>query len=471
MTTFLDLDRQSLSVRLAELDPEERREVLDGVPRKTLDRLVRSWLFERRANQIAPLVFFILAIMGGRGSGKTRTATEWITDRVEQGSTWINLLSRTHADVRDTMIQGESGLIEVAHRRGIEAEYEVSKRRLWYPDYKAQALIFGAQIPDESRGSQCETGWADEFSTYPMKTDPAGNTALSNLILTCRLGDDPRLAVSFTPKTRKEVKDLIALGEDEESQRVALLKMSLYDNLANLADVFIEATVGLYAGTRLEAQEIFGEYLDAVEGALWTPELLDRQRVDDHPILDVIEIGVDPPGETEAECGIVVAGVEATGERKRAFVLADLSIRGPAEVWAKRVIEAYRLYGATAIVAEVNQGYDMVRACIHAIDREVRVRKVKAHESKRARAEPVEILYEAGRIFHVGPMSNFLLLEGQMTGWDPNDRKAPSPDRMDALVWVCSDLLGLLNRSKGRASSAAEMRLPEVGSGGGTSWR
>jgi phage terminase large subunit-like protein len=462
----LDLDGQSLSVRLAELTPEEREEILEGIPAKLRERLVRSWLFERRANQIPPIVFFILAIMGGRGSGKTRTATEWVTDRIESGSTWINLLSRTHADVRDTMIQGESGLIEVAHRRGIDAEYEVSKRRLWYPDYKAQALIFGAQIPDESRGSQCETGWADEFSTYPLKTDAAGNTALSNLILTCRLGDDPRLAVSFTPKTRKEVKDLIALGEDETSERVALLKMSLYDNLANLADVFIEATVGLYQGTRLEAQEIFGEYLEAVEGALWTPELLDRQRVDDHPVLDVVEVGVDPPGETAAECGIVVAGVEASGsERKRAFVLADLSIRGPAEVWAKRAIDAYYFYGASAIVAETNQGHDMVRACIHAIDRDVRIRKVNAHESKRARAEPVELLYEAARVFHVGSPAAFLLLEGQMTGWDPNDRSAPSPDRMDALVWVISDLLGLLHRRKGRASSAADMRLPEVGGG------
>ena len=465
---MLDLDGQSLSVRLAELTPEERLEVLSGLPPDLLEALVRSWLFERRANQIPPEIFFILAIVGGRGSGKTRTATEWVTDRVEAGSTWINLLSRTHADVRDTMIQGESGLIAVANARGIDAVHEVSKRRLWYPDFKAQALIFGAQIPDESRGSQCETGWADEFSTYPLKFDPVGNTALTNLIFTCRLGDDPRLAVSFTPKTRAEVKKLIEEGKDPGNTRVALLSMTLFDNLANLPDSFISAVLAAYQGTRLEAQEILGEYLDAVEGALWSPELLDRQRIDDHPLLDVVEVGVDPPGEQGAECGIVVAGIEAANvERKRAFVLADLSIKGPPEVWARRAIEALKLYGGSCLVAEVNQGYDMVRACIHAIDRDVKIRKVTAHESKRARAEPVELLYEAGRVFHVGPMANFLLLEGQMTGWDPNDKKAPSPDRMDAAVWVLSDLMGLLHRPRGRASSAADFRLPEVGGGSG----
>lgn len=462
---LLDLEIQSLAVRLADLDEEERALVLEAFTADELEQIWGTWEFERRKNQIPPEVFFILAVKGGRGSGKTRVGAEWVTDRIVDGSVWVHLLSRTPADVRDTMINGESGLIAVAHRRGIEAVYEPSKRRLWYPDFGAQALMFSAQEPEQSRGPQCETGWVDEFSTFPRKTDSVGNTAMTNFVFGCRLGSDPRLVVTFTPKTREDVKTLIDRGKDPNDSRVALLEMSLYDNIANLPDPYLDEVLGTYKGTRLEAQEIHGEYLDVVEGAIWSSELIDARRVEDHPPLDRVVVGVDPPGEEGAECGIVIAGIEASSsDRKRAFVLGDLSIRGAPEVWAKRAVEAVRFYGAWGIVAEVNQGYDMVRACIHAVDPTVKVRKVTAHEGKRARAEPIELLYEATRVFHVGSPSDFLLLEGQMTGWDPNEKNAPSPDRMDALVWVMTDLFGMMNRSKGKASSAADLRLPDVGS-------
>jgi phage terminase large subunit-like protein len=162
--------------------------------------------------------------------------------------------------------------------------------------------------------------------------------------------------VSFTPRTSPEVKALIDRGRDPNDLRVELLEMTLLDNIANLPQTFIDEVVGTFRGTRLEAQEIYGEYLDAVEGALWSPELLDRCRVDDYPALDVVEVGVDPPGETAAECGIVVAGLEATkAERKRAFVIADYSMKGRPEDWARKAVEALKLHGARGIVAEANQ--------------------------------------------------------------------------------------------------------------------
>lgn len=451
-----DLAGQSLAVRLASLTDEERAEVLDGVDRRTIEAVRTAWRFERRAAQAPPPGrWFRWAKKGGRGSGKTRGAVEWVTERVEAGSTWLHLLSRTHADVRDTMIQGESGLIEVAHAHGIEAVYESSKRRLYYPDFGAQALIFGAQEPDETRGPQCETAWVDEFSTFPKKVDRVGNTALTNLTLGCRLGDDPRMVITFTPKSIPEVKALIDRGNDPDDPRVVLTSMSLYDNIANLPETFIDEILATYAGTRLEAQEIFGHYLDAVEGALWTPELLDRERVDTHPILERIVVGVDPPGDV-AECGIVVAGLEASASnRKSAFVLADLSLAGPPEVWARRVIEARDLFGAHEIVAEKNYGGPMVASVIHAIDPDARVRLVTAHEGKRARAEPVELLYETSRVHHVGPITQFLQLEAEMTGWVPGEKDAPSPNRLDALVWAVSFLIPAMSRRPATSSTAA----------------
>lgn len=463
---LLTLEGQSVAVRLASLTPEERIEALRDFTPRELDALMRTWAFERRLSQTPPLGdWLIWACKGGRGSGKTRGAAEWFVDRVKQGSQWNHLLSRTHADVRDTMIQGESGIIEVAHARNIDAAYEPSKRRVWFSDYRAQALMFGAHEPDESRGPQCETGWVDEFSIFPRKIDRAGNTALTNFLMGARLGSAPKVCVTFTPKPRPEVKGLLDRARNPLDRRVVLTEMTLYDNIANLPESYIDEVLSTYRGTRLEAQEILGIYTDAVEGALWSVELLDRSRVDDHPPLDHVCVGVDPPGEQEAECGIVVAGVEVSNaSRKRAYVLGDHSMRGRPEDWARKVIEVRDFYGATVIVAETNQGHDMVRAVIHANDPDAKVRKVKAHEGKRARAEPIALLYEAGRVFHVGGIERFDLVEAQMTGWVPDDREAPSPDRMDALVWALTHLTPYMNAPAGKATSPHELRIPALGS-------
>lgn len=458
-----------MAVKLAVLTPEERAEALTGLPEELIAAMLARWEFERRLAQTAPLGRWSLwAVKGGRGSGKTRTAGEFVTDRIQAGSTWNHLLSRTHADVRDVMINGESGLIEIAHARGIEAVYESSKRRVWYPDYKAQALMFGAQDPDEVRGPQCETGWADEFSIYPKKRDSVGNTALTNFLFGARLGDDPRVVVTFTPKPTQSVKELLARCLDPLDFHAVMTEMTLYDNIANLPESYIAQVFNTFRGTRLEAQEVLGIYTDAVEGALWTTELLDRQRVDDAPILSRVYVGVDPPGNQSAECGIIVAGVEQTNSlRKSCYVLADHSMRGTPEEWGHKVIEALRLHGGTAIVAEANQGHDMVRAVIHAIDPDVKVMKVYAHEGKRARAEPVELLYEAGRVWHVGHLEGFQLLEAQQSGWvpdpEPGEGEQDSPDRMDALVWVVTELMGMMNRKPGRSSSPADLRIPKFG--------
>lgn len=459
-----DLAGQSLAVRLAALTDEERAEVLDGIDRPTIEAVRRAWRFERRAAQTPPPGrWFRWACSGGRGSGKTRAASEWFTDRVIAGSQFNHLLSRTHADVRDTMIEGRSGLIEIAHARGIDAELQIAHRRVYYPDFKAAAVIFGAQEPNESRGPECETAWVDEFSTFPKKVDRVGNTALKNLVLGCRVGDNPQMVITFTPKSIPEVKDLLDRANDPDDPRVVGSRMSLYENIANLPETFIDEILSTYAGTRLEAQEIFGHYLDAVEGALWTPELIDRERVDTHPILEKIVVGVDPPGDV-AECGIVVAGLEAAGgNRKSAYVLADLSVAGPPEVWANRVVEARDMFGAHEIVAEKNYGGPMVASVIHAVDPDARVRLVTAHEGKRARAEPVELLYETSRVHHVGSVTQFLQLEAEMTGWVPHEKDALSPNRLDALVWAVSYLIPAMSRRPATSSTAADQRIQPAG--------
>jgi predicted phage terminase large subunit-like protein len=431
----------SLAQRAATLPTQERDAWLTSLTPAAATALLRDWRFWARPTQLAPdgawLTWLILA---GRGFGKTRAGAEWVLDRVADGATRVALVGRTAADVRDVMIEGESGLVACAERRGFSASYEPSKRRvvITVDGRVATCTTYSAEEPDQLRGPQHDTAWADELAAWPSKRDAVGGTAWSNLLLGLRLGDDPRVSVTTTPKPTPLMRELIG------DARTAVTRGSTYENLANLAPAFRDTVVARYEGSRLGRQELMGELLEDVEGALWTLAGIDATRADARPELSRIVVAVDPAvTATGDEHGIVVVGLGYDGH---AYVLDDRSMRGTPDAWGRRVIQAYLDHGADNVVAEANQGGDMVRHVIRtaaaamaaegAPTRTVPMKTVHASRGKRARAEPVSALYEQGRIHHIGIHEE---LETQMTTWTPESGE--SPDRLDALVWAVTELM------------------------------
>lgn len=451
------------------------------------DATVRSWRFWGRPEQFAPgtpgsaIPATLLdpvgwrwwAIVTGRGWGKTRTAAEWVVDRCEAfavaaGWSHIGRGSRLHrvlavaptaADARDTMVEGESGLLAVLARRGYQAKYEPSKLRVTIPALRTVITLRSAERPDRIRGGQYHTAWLEEYAAWPQKLDDLGESlAYSNadlaLRLPCPVGLVPQGVVTTTPKPIPPVKALLDRAHIAGSS-VVRTSGSLYANLRNLAPAFVDAILDRYEGTRLGDQEVHGIMLDIVEGALWSPDVLDAWRVSAMPAhLDRTVVGVDPyGGGTGGEAGIVVAGADLTA--REVFVLEDASMAGPSEVWGAQAVAAFYRWGAVKIVAERNYGGDMVRAVIHAIDPTVPVELVTASKGKQPRAEPVATLTARGKVHLVGYHP---LLESQLCSWVPGDK---SPDRLDAFVWAATDLFGDLVRVP--ASAASPNRAPRRG--------
>jgi predicted phage terminase large subunit-like protein len=431
----------SLAQRAAALPADERDAWLRSLTPAAATQLLADWEFWARPNQLAPdgawLTWLILA---GRGFGKTRAGAEWVLDRISAGAGRVALIGRTAADVRDVMVEGESGLVACAERRGYRAAYEPSKRRVvvTVAGRTAVCTTYSAEEPDQTRGPQHDTAWADELAAWPNKRDAVGNTAWSNLLMGLRLGDDPRVVVTTTPKPTPLMRELTA------DPRTIITRGSTYENLANLAPTFRDTVVAKYEGTRVGRQELMGELLEDVEGALWTGAIIETSRVRTRPDLARIVVAVDPAvTSTGDETGIVVVGLGYDGD---CYVLDDRSTRGTPDTWARRVIRAWLDHGADVIVAEANQGGDMVAATLRtaaaamaaegAPTRTVPTRTVHASRGKRARAEPVSALYEQGRIHHIGTYPE---LEDQMTTWTPES--GASPDRLDALVWAVTHLV------------------------------
>lgn len=364
--------------------------------------------------------------LAGRGAGKTRAGAEWVRDQVESGrARRVALVARSVPDVRDVVVEGESGLLRIGDpaRR---PTWEPSKRRLTWPN-GAIATTYSADEPDQLRGPQHDAAWCDELASWRRPE------AWSNLMLGLRLGDDPRCVVTTTPRPTKEIRALVA------SPLTHVTRGTTYDNRENLAPAFLDQIVHQYEGTRLGRQELHAEILEDVAGALWTRAELDAALVREAPAgLERIVVGVDPAVSAHAgsdETGIVVVGVTATGD---AYVLEDASMRGSPSEWAARVVRVFRRHAADLIVAEVNMGGDLVEHTLRAYDRALPIRKVTATRGKLVRAEPVASLYEQGRVHHVGALPE---LEDQMCSWDPSDTRGPSPDRVDALVWALWELV------------------------------
>jgi phage terminase large subunit-like protein len=425
----MSVDYESLASRLANLPRAERLEILAELDAETLERLQWDWRVWARSNQIEPdgdwRTWLILA---GRGWGKTRTGAEWLTDKVQRGIyRRVHLVGATAADIRDTMVEGESGLVTISPP-WFRAKWRPTKRRVEWPN-GAIGLAFSADEPERLRGPQCEAAWADELASWRYPE------AWIQLMLGMRLGGHPRAVVTTTPKPTELIKRLV------KAETTHLTKGTTYENVENLAEAFSEEIIQVYEGTRFGRQELYAEILDDAPGALWHRENLDEYRIakSDVPPLDRVVIGIDPAvsfSERAGETGMIVAGLGRDGH---GYVLSDLSAKMKPEQWASKAIKSYYSEMADRIVPEANQGGDMVENTIRAIDPNVSVRSVRASRAKVIRAEPVAALYEQGKVHHVG---YFEKLEDQLCSWEQGDA---SPDRLDALVWALTDLM-VMNR-------------------------
>jgi phage terminase large subunit-like protein len=401
-----------------------QRAALRLVAERTVDRTRATLVKPLRPKQRPPDGDWrIWLVMAGRGFGKTRTGAEWVTAQVDRFR-FVNIIGPTADDARDAMIEGESGILPVAERHGKRPRYYPSKRRLEWPN-GAVTLVFTADEPDRLRGKQHMRLWGDEIASwrYPDAWDQA--------MFGLRIGPDPRALATTTPKPVKLIR--LLLGQ-VETGRVVVVRGSSHENRENLADDYFAGVVAPYEGTRLGRQEIGGEYLDDVPGALWRRGMFDARRP--APDLTRVVVGVDPAAtsaEGSDETGIVVAGLGVDG---RGYVLADRSCRLSPDGWARRCQAAYAELGADRIVAETNNGGDMVLHTLHTVDRNLPVKKVTASRGKVTRAEPVAALYEQGKVTHVAPFDD---LEDQLVSWTPDS--GASPDRLDALVWALSDLM------------------------------
>ncbi len=376
-------------------------------------------------------------ILGGRGAGKTRAGAEWVRHLVRRGGANDNrrkpavaLVAESYADAREIMIEGPSGIRAITAERSRPA-YEASRRRLVWPN-GAVGYAFSADDPDGLRGYQFSAAWSDEVCKWPYAEE-----TWSNLQLALRLGDKPRQAVTTTPRPMALLKRLI------DAPTTHVDRATTYDNRANLSEAFFSEIASVYEGTALGRQELLGELIDDIPGALWTWAMIEAARISHYPPLSRIVVAVDPPatsGPDADECGIVVAGAtgaaNGSGSERVAYVLADRSAAGLSpRQWAEKALAAYHEFEADRLVVEVNQGGDMAKAVIAQCDPTAAIRGVHASRGKRLRAEPVAALYERGRVRHVGAFSK---LEDQMTSYAGS---GPSPDRLDALVWALTDLM------------------------------
>jgi len=372
--------------------------------------------------------------MGGRGSGKTRLGAEWVNSLVRglppfaaYGYGRIALVGETLGDVREVMVEGPSGILAVS--RGNRPRYEPSRRRLVW-DNGAVAQVFSSEDPDSLRGPQFEAAWCDEVAKWKN-----AEACFDMLQFGLRLGQRPVQLLTTTPKPVPLIRRLIASGD------VTVTRMRTQENARHLAANFLRAVERNYAGTRLGRQELDGELIEDREDTLWTRTSLEAATWrGDCGALARIVVAVDPPAtsrRTSDACGIIVAGLDGQGA---GWVLHDGTMRAakPQE-WAARAVALYHRFQADAIVAEVNQGGDMVSSVLATVDPLVPVKPVRASRGKWVRAEPVAALYAQARVRHA---HRFPELEDEMCDFGTDGLAGGrSPDRVDALVWAITELM------------------------------
>lgn len=420
---------------LRELPDEEVAYILKQLGPKQAEELRYNWEFWARPEQLEPKGDWNAWLaLAGRGWGKTRAGAEWVRHRIKKGDKIVHCVAPTKGDVRRVMVEGDSGLLNVCWSgdrtyRGKHIGFPV-----WSPtnntltwENGSKAVFFSAEDPERLRGPQAYSAWTDELCAWRNAQE-----TWDMMMFGLRLGRKPQVFITTTPKTTKLLRNIIS------DPKTTISKGSTFDNAANLADTFLDAVKKTYEGTRLGRQELYAEILDEASGALWNRQMLFKCEVnrEDIPPLSRIVVSVDPAitNKTDSDMtGIIVAGIDQEGT---AYVLEDHTNKYSPKEWAAKAIELYHEHMADRIVAERNQGGDMVRHTLQTEDENVPIKLVHASRGKMARAEPVSALYEQGKVKHVRGLND---LEDQMVQWEPLG-SIGSPDRLDAMVWALTDL-------------------------------
>lgn len=425
---------------LSSLPKNQRIEIINQLTPEQMQYLLHDWQSLARLEQLPPdkSNWKQWIYMGGRGTGKTRAASEMVRQWGKIPTARIALVGPTAADVRDTMVQGVSGILNVCPGNE-KPDYQPSKRRIVFPS-GGKAYLYSSEKPERLRGPNHSHAWGDEISYWKHDEE-----TLDMLRMTLRIGINPQVLFTMTPKPTALIKSLLA---PENGHYVTT--SSTMANKANLSPQFLKDIFKRYDGTRLGRQELYAELLEDIEGAIVTEEHIRTSRVSEINLdrLVRIEVAVDPAVTNHKKSdhtGIVVAGKD---ENDEVFILADLSMKGTPEQWATVAIRAAKQYQADRIVAETNNGGDLVLTTLRAVDRTVRVDKVTASRGKHIRFAPVGALYEQGKIHHVG---RYPTLEEQVCAFSLDGYQGgDSPDRADALVWAVTSLV--LRHKRGRAA-------------------
>ena len=420
-------ETRSIAESLALLPSSEREKILKGYSDEQLNTLLYDWDFWARPNQKTPTEAFVIwLLLAGRGFGKTRVGCEQLLKWKRQGYKRFAIVAQTPAEARDVLVEGPSGVLTISPPWDIPI-YEPSKRRITWKN-GAVATTYSGENPEQLRGPEHEKALVDELAKYkyPQQT-------WDNLMLGLRLGDNPQVVVSTTPKPIKTLKEVIA------NEHAVVTRGSTYENKANLAQAFINTVIAKYEGTRLGRQELYAEVLDDNPNALWQRSNIDKDRVDKAPELKRIVVAIDPavadPDKTDDdpdEAGIVIGGVDYDGH---AYILDDASLQASPDKWMGVAVHRYHKWEADRIVAEKNNGGDMVESLLRTKDPYIPYTGVWASRGKYVRAEPIAALYEQHRVHHMG---SFPQLEDELCEWEPGMK---SPNRLDALVWLLTELM------------------------------
>lgn len=429
--------------RILALPPEQQRQALELIPiaYQELGQSQRprgpKWRDIARPNQLPPdgdwLIWLILA---GRGFGKTRSAAEWVIEESKL-SPRIAIVAEDFAAGRDDCVEGESGIKTLL---GSDLKWNRSIGEMTFPS-GARGKIYSSEDPDSLRGPNNYAAWCDEICKFKNQ-----RAVWDMLMFTLRKGRS-KCAITTTPRKQALLKEIM------ERPTTATVKGRTYDNLANLSPAYIQNIIKPYEGTELGRQELEAEILDDVEGALWKRAMIDAHRMNAPEIMRRVVVGIDPSATAGGdEAGIVTAGTQKVDNVDHYFILRDSSKQGSPLEWAKAALKAHEEFKADAIVAEVNNGGEMVGTTLQFANQQIgafyRYKSIHASRGKRTRAEPVSALYEQGRVHHVGV---FPALEDEMCSWTEDEE---SPNRMDALVWAITELAGIGGDSSAKADAA-----------------